>query len=152
MNRCRRELWSQAEAAGHANPDSIVVGLFVESLNQMIDVHTKRITAMLRNRIPGLVWVMLYLVAIGAMTMVGYQGGLAASPNRVAIVVLSLTFAVVLALLIDMDRPHSSGIQVNQQVLVDLWEKLAPKHEQSAQSAQSTQGTQGPIPAPEPPQ
>src|SRR6187402_1833203 len=47
------KLWALAVAAGQQHPNSIVVGLFVESLNNVIDLHAKRVTAGLRNRIPG---------------------------------------------------------------------------------------------------
>jgi hypothetical protein len=50
------QLWAQAVALGENNPTSIVVGLFVQSLNEVIDLHAKRVTAGLRNRIPGVIW------------------------------------------------------------------------------------------------
>jgi hypothetical protein len=37
-------LWDHATAAGRENPASIVVGLFIGSLNEVIDLHTKRLT------------------------------------------------------------------------------------------------------------
>jgi len=53
------QLWSAATAVGLQHPDSIVVGLFVQSLNEVIDLHAKRVTAGLRNRIPGAIWMTL---------------------------------------------------------------------------------------------
>ncbi len=47
-----RQLWSDAEGAGQQHPDSIVVGLFIQSLNETIDVHSKRILVGLQNRLP----------------------------------------------------------------------------------------------------
>lgn len=44
-------LWSEAAVAGEKNPGSIVVGLFITSLNEVIDLHTKRLTQD-RNRMP----------------------------------------------------------------------------------------------------
>src|SRR4029077_1272694 len=38
------QLWSAATAVGLQHPDSIVVGLFVGSLNDVIDLHAKRVT------------------------------------------------------------------------------------------------------------
>src|SRR5271167_569395 len=48
-----RQLWKEAEAVGQEHPDSIVVGLFIQSLNETIDVHAKRVLVGLRNRLPG---------------------------------------------------------------------------------------------------
>src|ERR1043166_1197380 len=39
----QQQLWSHAEAVGGQNPNSIVVGLFVQSLNEVIDLHAKRV-------------------------------------------------------------------------------------------------------------
>jgi hypothetical protein len=48
----QNRLWDHAVALARDNPDSIVVGLFVQSLNEVIDLHAKRVTAGVRNRIP----------------------------------------------------------------------------------------------------
>src|SRR6201987_3095229 len=39
------QLWAHAVAVGRQNPNSIVAGLFVQSLNQMIDLHAERVQA-----------------------------------------------------------------------------------------------------------
>src|SRR5215475_15981114 len=48
----QQKVWTEAETVGNKNPNSIVVGLFVQSLNQMIDLHAARMQAGLRSRIP----------------------------------------------------------------------------------------------------
>src|SRR5436190_1195790 len=37
------QLWAQAETVAEKKSGSIMVGLFVQSLNEMIDVHSKRV-------------------------------------------------------------------------------------------------------------
>ena len=51
-----RELWKEAEAVGKQHPNSIVVGLFIQSLNDTIDIHAKRILVSLQSRVPGVFW------------------------------------------------------------------------------------------------
>ena len=46
------QMWSAATAVGLQHPDSIVVGLFVESLNEVIDLHAKRVNAGLEKPHP----------------------------------------------------------------------------------------------------
>ena len=70
------QLWTQAEALGETNPTSIVVGLFVQSLNEVIDLHAKRVTVGLRNRIPGAIWAALFAVAVLSFAAMGYHAGL----------------------------------------------------------------------------
>jgi hypothetical protein len=55
----QRELWKEAETVGHEHPTSIVVGLFIQSLNETIDVHAKRLHVAVRSRIPGDLWATL---------------------------------------------------------------------------------------------
>src|SRR5436190_1803260 len=59
----QQQLWVEAESVGQKNPSSIVVGLFVQSLNEVIDLHAKRLQAGLRSRIPGAIWLGLFAVA-----------------------------------------------------------------------------------------
>ena len=42
-------LWAQASAAMLADPGSIATGLYVETLNDVIDLHTKRVQAAFPN-------------------------------------------------------------------------------------------------------
>ncbi len=45
----QRQLWDQAMAAAQATPDSEVVALFVQSLNDTIDIHESRVTVALHQ-------------------------------------------------------------------------------------------------------
>jgi hypothetical protein len=115
-----RELWKEAEAAGQEHPDSIVVGLFIQSLNETIDIHAKRILVAVRGRIPGVLWGALYLVTILTMAGVGYQGGLTKSKRTLAIVVLTMTFSAIMLLVADLDRPQEGLLRVSQQAMIEL--------------------------------
>jgi hypothetical protein len=74
--RWHARLWTEAAAAVQNEPGSALAGLFIESLNEVIDLHAKRVQATLGSRIPGLIWVTLYLVASLAMAGTGYHEGL----------------------------------------------------------------------------
>jgi hypothetical protein len=112
-------LWSQVVALGDTNPRSIVAGLFIQSLNEVIDLHAKRLTAGRRSRIPGSIWVVLSLVATLAMAAVGYQTGLASGRRSIVIGVLALAFSTVLLLVVDLDRPQEGLLTGSQQAMVD---------------------------------
>ena len=113
-------LWSQVVALGEKDPRSIVAGLFIQSLNEVIDLHAKRVTASLRNRIPGIIWVALYLVTVLAMVAVGYQTGLSSPRRSVVVLLLALAFAAIMLLTADLDRPQAGLLKVSQQALVDV--------------------------------
>ena len=78
-------LWAHAVAVGEKNPGSIVVGLFIASLNEVIDLHAKRLALGVRNRIPGTIWAALYFVAIIGTSVMGYHAGLAGSGRSLAL-------------------------------------------------------------------
>jgi hypothetical protein len=115
-----RELWNEAEAVGQQHPDSIVVGLFIQALNETIDVHAKRVLVGLQNRLPGVLWATLYLVTMLTMAGVGYHEGLSRSRRSLAILVLVLTFSAILTMVADLDRPREGFLTVSQKAMIDL--------------------------------
>jgi len=122
----QNRLWAHAVALSRDNPDSIVVGLFVQSLNEVIDLHAKRITAGIRNRIPGVIWLALFAVAAMSLGAMGYHAGLVRTSRSLAIVAVGVTFTVVIGLVADLDKPREGFLTVSQQALVDLRESMRP--------------------------
>jgi hypothetical protein len=115
-----RQLWAEAEAVATKYPQSIQVGLFVQSLNEMIDLHTTRVVAGLYNRIPLLVWGVLYSLTVVAMVGVGYHAGLSSNARTLAFVMLAITLSGVMFIVVDLDRPQEGMLRVGQQALVDV--------------------------------
>jgi hypothetical protein len=114
------QLWNRAVGLGQKHPGSIVVGLFVQSLNEVIDLHAKRLAATLRSRIPDVIWAGLYGVAVLAMGGIGYQTGLAGNSRSVEILVVAVAFSLVIWLIADLDRPGEGFLTVSQQAMLDL--------------------------------
>ena len=118
------QMWAQAVALGEKNPTSIVVGLFVQSLNEVIDLHAKRVTAGLRNRIPGTIWLALLTIAGLSLAAMGYHAGLVGTTRSLAVIVVALTFSAVIALIADLDRPQEGTLTVSQQALIDVQQTM----------------------------
>ena len=114
------ELWALSVSLAKENSGSIFAGLFVDSLNKVIDLHSKRITAGIRNRIPMSIGITLYFVAILTMTLMGYQAGLTGIRTLVARFALILAFASVMLLITELDRPAKTVLKVSQQTMIDL--------------------------------
>lgn len=115
-----RQLWKEAETIGQEHTNSIVVGLFIQSLNEMIDVHSKRVMVGLQNRLPGVLWATLYFIIILTMVAVGYYEGISNSRRSFALLVLVFTFSAILTLVADLDRPQEGFLTVSQQAMIDL--------------------------------
>ena len=78
-NAIQEALWQQAKAMAAKDSGLVPTGLFIQSLNDMIDNHEKRLTAA-RNRVPNIALVALYAIAAIAIAFTGYAG--AAEPRR----------------------------------------------------------------------
>ena len=113
------ELWAEAITVARLDPDSVIASLFIESLNEVIDLHTRRIASGVRTRIPGTIWLGLFTVAGFSLGAMGYQVGLAGSRRSLVIVAVAVTFSTVIWLIADLDRPQEGALKVSQQALVD---------------------------------
>ncbi len=125
-------LWSQAAAAAEKNSASIMTGVFVQSLNDVIDVHAKRLFVGIRSRIPVVIWIGIVGLSMLGLTAVGYQAGLTTTRRSPAMLALVLTFLVVLLLIADLDRGQEGLLRVSQQSLIDLQKSMpAPQPNRS---------------------
>ena len=120
------QLWSQAMAAVDQDPRSIMTNLFLQSLNETINLHGKRVFVGLQSRIPFTIWIALFSLTLFGMGSVGYQAGLISPRRSPEILILVLAFAGVLFLNVDLDRPQEGLLQVSQQPMIDLLKTMQP--------------------------
>jgi hypothetical protein len=116
-------LWAQAVIVGEKNPTP-VTGLFIQSLNEVIDLHAKRVEMGMRNRVPLTIWGALYLTAILALAEVGYHAGLSSTTRTPATLTLVVMFSGVLWLIAELDRPQEGLLRASQQAMIDLQKSL----------------------------
>jgi hypothetical protein len=116
----QNRLWEQAVAVGEKNPNSIVVGLFIQSLNQTIDLHATRVQVGLRNRIPAAIWFVLISMMIVSLVVMGYHAGLAGAIRPLAVLAVAFAFSAVIELIADLDRSQQGLHKVGQHALMDL--------------------------------
>lgn len=113
-------LWAKTVDIANQYPPSVNHSLFIQSINDVIDLHEKRMAVGIYNRIPESIWLALYLISILAMAATGFQPGLAGSRRTITSIFLTLTFSSILVLIAVLDRPESGKNIVSQRVLVDL--------------------------------
>jgi hypothetical protein len=117
-------MWAPAEEALRREPGSIAAGLFVQSLNEVIDLHLERVTMGIRNRVPPTIWATLYLLLMAAMVMLGAQIGQSETRHFDLEIAIAITFATVLFLITDLDRPQEGLLRVSQEAMVELQTRL----------------------------
>jgi hypothetical protein len=123
----QEQLWSKATAAAATNSGSIMTGLFIQSFNDVIDLHAKRLFAG-RSRIPLPIWITLFVLGLLGMSSTGYQAGLSATRRSPAMLFFALAFAGVLFLIVDLDRAHEGFLQVRQDAMLELQKSMNPAH------------------------
>ena len=116
-------LWQIGTSAVQQS-DSISVGLFIDSLNDMIDMNTSRVTG-LQNQLPDNIWLMLTVVTVIAMTSLGFEFGLSGNRRWVGTILLIIAFTTVIILTADLDRPQEGLIEISQQPLLDLLTEIS---------------------------
>jgi hypothetical protein len=111
-------IWSQATVLARENP-SPVVAVFLTSLNEMIDIHTKRLAAF-RNRVPASIYPVLFISSAIALWLAGFYFGASKQRVRILPMIFAVLIASVMWLIMDLDHPVRGTITASQQSLIDL--------------------------------
>jgi hypothetical protein len=97
---------------------------FLQSVIDLMDVHSSRLEAGMINRIPYVIWATLYLTGALAMLIMGYQAGLVGKRSPFATVTLAVIFAVVMMLITDLDRPFMSLFDISDEVVQNTVDRM----------------------------
>jgi hypothetical protein len=113
-----RELWALADEALDTRPNASAPRLYVQTLNEMIDMQTVRVAG-LNNRVPGPV---LALEVFGAAAALGLLAFNLSMLGRGVLTVLVAAGLVSMLLLVtfDLDRPTRGLIRVPDSPLTSL--------------------------------
>ena len=111
-------LWDEASSVAKSRDESIIVGLFIAALNEVIDVHSMRI-AILGARIQTPIWISLFVLATISFAAMGYHAALTQTRRSPAALAITLCFTVVIVLIVDLDRPFEGLLRTNQQPMID---------------------------------
>lgn len=114
-----KQLWSQAVAAAQKER-SPMTSLFIQALNDVINLHGKRLNAAVHNRVPGAIWLGLFLLLVIAMAVMGYYEGTSGMIRSLAVFGMVIAFSSVFSLIADLDRPGQGLLRVNQQSMLDV--------------------------------
>jgi hypothetical protein len=118
--RIQRRLWDMAVVNARKDMNSDVAALYIESLNDLANLHASRVDVGLNVRIPAGIWLALDALVILSMLAVGYHTAIAGSRRSWIMLMLALSFSLVIALIAALDRTEGGYLQVPQQALQDL--------------------------------
>jgi hypothetical protein len=121
-----QQMWSVAEAEAKVTQQGDLMALFLESLNETIDLNESRIAAGVYARVPSSILWLLVIGSVLTLAMVGYSAGLTRRRDLLSAIVLIIALGAVLALVVDLDKPREGFVQVSQQPIIDLQEQIGP--------------------------
>jgi len=124
--RIHDQLWSIAESSMAIEGDSVEASIFVNAVLAMISANDERLQATVFNRISPIIWMTLFLMSLLSMIIMGFQAGLTGTHSRLATWTLAITFSAVMMLVMDLDRPRMSLFKMNQQLMVELQNRINP--------------------------
>jgi len=113
------ELWRYAQRSVEEDGGPVTSGLFVQSLNEVIDSYGSR-DAVLKRHVPEIVFFILFITFIMTGALVGYASGLSGNRVSFASYILVLLIVLLVFIIIDLDRPRRGLITVSQDSFTDL--------------------------------
>jgi len=119
-----KQLWLQVLDTDMKKVRPELLAVFVNSLNNLINLHTDRVAAF-TNRVPGFVMLVLIFCGILAIGVAGYNSGLRKQRNFVPISMLLILLFLIFFMIMDLDRPAQGFIKTNQHSIIELQHDLA---------------------------
>ena len=113
------EVW--ARAIDYAGTDrSDVSAAFLEAVDDLSHAGAERVLLREHSHIPGAYWAVLGMIAVLAFAAMGYHGGVAGTTRSPVMAAVAVTFSLVIALIVDIDRPGEGWINVHQDAMFEV--------------------------------
>jgi hypothetical protein len=120
----REQIWAKAEEVARSSGNQPVVAIFIQSLNESIDIAASREAALDTGRVPeSVVWFLLLGAGLSSI-IVGYNAGLKLRRGVVGAGVLFVLLSAALVFVIDLDRPRDGLLRVSQAPLETLIQEM----------------------------
>jgi hypothetical protein len=110
-------LWERASSLGRDKENLHRTAQMIPALNEMFDIASTR-TAATIDKVPEIIFYLLFLISVTASLMVGYAGGI--KPDWTMVLSFSLMISMTVYLIVDLDRPRKGAItmdKANEQIV-----------------------------------
>jgi len=122
--RLEVQMWSRAAAVAQKDTQSVPAGLMMESLNNVLGLENSRWISFVAQVPEGVLYVNALMGLVSAL-LVGYDFGITGHRNPLSEALLIISITMVMAVIVELDRPHSGIVRVSQRPLVELQQRLA---------------------------
>ena len=117
------EIWNEVCALAGHDEKLPIVSLMIQSVNELIDLHTKRLEETI-NRLPDMILYLIYVITGLGLALTGYMAGLDGRRNFIIMFLLAFSFAAVGITIIDLDRPRRGFVKEQSTSLLRLRSSL----------------------------
>jgi hypothetical protein len=121
------KFWESVEILAAQDRSSEMYALFTSSINDLVDNYNQRITMTLEYRIPPAILGVLTIITILSMLALGYQFGISGKGSFRINLLLAIVFAMVMFLILALDRPETGLTKMNQKPMLTLQQQLNGK-------------------------
>lgn len=135
LNRAKlleAQLWGQAVRAAKLDPNPVTSGLFIQSLNELIDTSGTR-NAALNRHVPKFVLLVMFATIVLMTATLGYASGIAGHRVTLAAFVLVILIALFVYLILDLDSPRRGVMRVSHESMLSLEQTIAATQGPAAQ-------------------
>jgi len=122
--RLHDRLWEVADRSMQSPGDSIDDSIFSNAIMEIIRANDERLQHTMFNRISPIIWITLLTMSVLSMIIMGYQAGLTGKRSFLATWILAISFAAVLTLVTDLDRPEIRLFKMNQSLMIELQNRI----------------------------
>ena len=119
------EVWSLVVQNVAQGNESAVMALFVDSINEVIDMHSLRLSA-IQLRLPQQLGTVLYAATLLSFLLVGVSSSANGKRDTLTIFLFALAFVTVFMIIVDLDRAQEGLLTVSQTALSDLLNQMTP--------------------------
>ena len=118
-------MWTLAVSESRSDPHSTMVALFVLTLNDTIDASSEQAAALAATIPPSVLWIVVIVVII-ASSLLGANFGRVGRFDWTAFALFAVMFALVIGMILDLDRPQGGLIKVSLEPLQAVQKMLEP--------------------------
>jgi hypothetical protein len=128
------KLWATVEILAEQDKSSEMYSLYTSSVNDLVDNYNQRITMTFEYRIPSSILGILFIIAFLSMLTLGYQFGISGKGSFRINLLLATVFALVMFLILALDRPETGLTKLNQKPMLTLQQQLHGNYLNGVQS------------------
>lgn len=119
----QEKLWLDAAAVAQTDRTAVTAA-YINSLNETIDLHEKRVAAF-ENRIPAPIWILILSISLIAVFT---RGTTFTSRFWLTLILVPITIAITVALIADLDSPTHGLIRLDQRAMQRLKADMSSEH------------------------